>query len=43
MKSNKKIKIKDPSQEDGGERPQDLEIYSSNFSTKPKNSFELFF
>jgi hypothetical protein len=31
----------EPSQENGRDRLQDLEIYSSNFSTKPKNSFEL--
>jgi hypothetical protein len=32
----------EPSQEDGRDRSQDLEIYSSNFSTKPKISRELF-
>jgi hypothetical protein len=40
MKENKKIKRRDPSQEDESDKPRDLEFTHATSQRKPKNFLE---
>jgi hypothetical protein len=42
MKENKKIKRREPSQEDESDKPHDLEFIHPTSQTKPKNLLKLF-
>jgi hypothetical protein len=43
MKENKKIKRREPSQEDESDKPQDLEFIHTTSQPKPKNFLEAIF
>jgi hypothetical protein len=43
MKENKKIKRREPSQEDESDKPQDLEFIHPTSQPKPKNFLEAIF